>query len=59
MDAYLAAMHEVLTLQDREAGEIARGGEGLDRFGIALKAARRKKDAAREACMQHVAEHGC
>ena len=58
-DAYLAAMHEVLTLQDQELAEFANGGEGLDQFDIALKAARRKRDAAKTACMEHISVHRC
>ena len=59
LDAYLAAMHEVLMLQDQELAEFASGGEGLDRFDLALQVARRKRDTAKTACMEHVAEHRC
>jgi len=59
LDAYLAAMHEVLTLQDQELVAFARVGEGLDRFDLALELARGKRDAAKKACMQHIEAHGC
>ena len=59
MDAYLAAMEEILALQNQEVMEIAKRGVGLARFDSALKAARAKSDATRAAWMEHLAEHGC
>ena len=58
MDTYLAASHEVLTLQDQETAEILKGGD-MDRFDLALEAARLKRDAAKAVCMEHIAGHGC
>ena len=59
LDVYLSASHDVLDLQAQEAEEIAKGGEGLERFDLALQEARRQRDAAVRACMSHIAEHGC
>ena len=58
MDAYLAASHEVLTLQDQETAAILEGSD-MDRFDLALEAARIKRDAAKATCMKHIAEHEC
>ena len=59
MDAYVSAQLAVLTLQNQEAAlAIAVGGERLDRFDLALPAAQRRRDAAKRAWMEHIAEHG-
>ena len=58
MDAYFAATHEVLTLQDRELAETPKGGD-VRGFDLALKLARSNRDAAKAACKEHIAEHGC
>lgn len=58
LDAYLAASHEVFRLQDEELTRFSHGGE-VDGFALTLSAARAKRDAAKAACMEHIAEHGC
>ena len=46
-------------IQNREVEELARRGDGLDRFNLALQAARAKKDKAKGTYLSHVQEHGC
>lgn len=58
MDAYLAASHEIFRLENEELGQVANGG-GMHMFDLALLSARRERDAAKTACMEHIAEHGC
>ena len=58
MDAYLAASTEVLKLQDEKLTEFSQGGE-VDGYEAALQSARRVRDAAKAACKEHIAEHGC
>ena len=57
LDAYLAAYHDLGKLQNQE--EVARSGESLAQFNLALKVARMRRDEAKKTCMEHIAKHGC
>lgn len=57
--AFVAAVHEVMTLQTKEMQMVAQRGAGIERFELALDAARRKRDQAKREYNHHVEVHGC
>ena len=57
--AFVAAVHEVMSLQSKEMQMVAQRGAGIDRFDLALDAARRKRDRAKREYNLHVVSHGC
>lgn len=59
LDAYVAVGHHGFNLQDREVKEVAKRGEGSDTFDLALKEARRRRDASKTACIVRLSGHGC
>jgi hypothetical protein len=58
-DEYVAALRDVLTLQEAEFGQVVQHGTGLAWLDLALEAARRARDKAKTAYLLHLAEHGC
>ena len=58
-EALTLAIHDVLSLQDSQLGALARGDEGLDRFELAIRRARQKRDRAKRLYILHVRVHGC
>lgn len=58
-DAYVAAVHDVLRLQIQLMSHFAAGGDGLDRFDLALQAARMKRESAKHRYLLHLSIHGC
>ena len=58
LDAFFAACQEVFRLQNQKLEEVAKGG-GMDMFDRAVQSARKQRDAAQAAWVEHIAEHGC
>ena len=57
-DLLIAAVRDITELQDAEL-EALLEGTTLERFDVALDAARSKKDKIKEEYLLHVQEHGC
>ena len=58
-DALTAAIHDVFELQNQQLASLAEGRSGLDRFELAIKRARQKRDRAKQLYILHVRAHGC
>jgi hypothetical protein len=56
---FVAAVGEVMSLQSKEMQMVAHRGSGIERFELALDAARRKRDRAKREYRQHLESHGC
>ena len=56
---YLAAIEEVTRLEGAQVHVLAGGGDGLDRFELALKAARRNRAKAKRLLAEHLGGHLC
>ena len=57
--AFVKAVQEVMKLQNQEMARVLDRGAGLDRFKVALEAARAKRETAKRVYQRHVEEHGC
>jgi hypothetical protein len=57
--SYLVAIEEVTRLEAAQVKVLASGGDGLDRFELALKAARRNRARAKRFLAEHLREHLC
>lgn len=53
------AVHHLMRLHDEQGRSLANGGDGLQRFDLALRLARKKRDAARTHYELHLLTHGC
>ena len=58
MDLFLEATRDLVALHDAEAQALIQGAS-LDRFDLAIKLARYKKDEIKLAYQLHVRKHGC
>lgn len=58
-EAFIRAVREVMQLQDLEIAAVRNDGEGLARFDLALRVARTRRDAAKQAYLLHIQQHGC
>ena len=58
-NAFVAAVRDVMSLQSKEMQMVAHRGSGIERFELALDAARRKRDRAKREYRRHVEAHGC
>ena len=59
MDLYIEAIRMISQLQDAQTTSVTVGNLGLERFNLAIQAAREKRDRAKLAYMLHIEEHGC
>jgi hypothetical protein len=57
-DLFVEAAREIISLQHAETQAIL-GGANLERFDLALRLARQKKDEIKLAYQLHVGKHGC
>ena len=57
--AFIEAVHDIMVLQDRQLAARISGLDGLDRFDLAIKHARRKREKARKLYLIHLLTHGC
>jgi hypothetical protein len=55
----LESIRAVTALQSEHTANVIRGGEGLPRIELALEAARKRWEAARDAYLAHIREHDC
>ncbi|HLK47462.1 MAG TPA: hypothetical protein VKT49_04970 [Bryobacteraceae bacterium] len=55
----VAAIRDLMLLHERELASLAEGGEGLQRFGMAINRARAKRDDAKRRYLDHVVAHEC
>ncbi len=53
------AAEEVIELEESEMIAVVSGSASLDRFDIAIRAARAKCELAKVAYLSHIREHGC
>jgi hypothetical protein len=58
-DLYIEAVREIMQLEDAEISAVINGGVGLERFDLALRVAREKRDRAKLAFTLHLQQHGC
>lgn len=58
-NALIEAIRDVMDLQDQELASFVNGGDGLERFQLALKQARRKREFAKKRYLLHLRTHGC
>jgi len=58
IDLFIAAVRDIMALQDAELLAV-REGTGLERFDLALGAARSKRDRIKREFTLHVEAHGC
>ena len=58
-DAFVAAVQQLMKLQDEQMAQLAGGGEGLARFDLALEAAHRRREETKEAYAVHIQHHDC
>ena len=58
MDLFIAAVQDIMELQEAEL-EALREGTSLERFDVALDAARSKKDKIKQGYLLHVQTHRC
>lgn len=58
IDLFIAAVRDIMALQDAELLAV-REGTDLERFDLALGAARSKRDRIKREFMLHVEAHGC
>gem|GEM_PF-3350694 len=56
---YIEALHQVMELQDQQLAALTRGGQGLQRFELALGLARQRRDRAKRLYVVHLTAHGC
>ena len=57
--AFLDAVHQVTKLQSKNFDALTTGGGAIDRFDLALKQARKRRDEAKRTYERHLREHGC
>jgi hypothetical protein len=57
--AFLAAVHEVTNLQSKNFESLTSGGTVIDRFDLAIRHARKKRNEAKRAYELHLRQHGC
>jgi hypothetical protein len=55
----LEAVSQVTALQNEHSSNLINGGDGLPRIELAIEAARKKWEKARNAYTAHLREHGC
>ena len=58
IDLFIAAVRDIMALQDAELRAV-QDGTGLERFDLALGAARSKRDRIKREFLLHVEAHGC
>ena len=58
-DSLVARIRDVMVLHDWECASLKEGRGGLDRFDVALKLARIRRDDAKRLYLIHVWAHGC
>jgi len=55
----LDAVGELMALQAEQSSDLISGGDGLPRIDLAITAARRNWEKARDNYVAHVQAHGC
>ncbi|HLK49057.1 MAG TPA: hypothetical protein VKT49_13030 [Bryobacteraceae bacterium] len=57
--AFLDAVQQVTELQSRNVDALTTAGAGMERFELAIRQARKRRDEAKRAYARHLREHGC
>ena len=55
----IEAVSELAALQSEHSSDLIRGGNGLPRIEVAVEAARKKWEQARNAYIGHIKQHRC